>query len=491
MNQRSIVAVTTMAVLLSGAGVASARNEHCAGGIQYVVQGLRDKDRGMTEDYQREMNKAVAQLTQCATDDPADLEAMGYLGWALAEVDSCGPAGVAFQKAIDGLNAKGDKKKLDPVIANRDHYWSAAYNDGIAKINAAQQVYPEFTKEPSADEKPLKEEAAKNYAAAVQSLTRAKLLKPTSAVTIRNLGTAYALQGRFAEAEAVLKNGLTEAAGDKDVAGLTEALKTVQANAAQELLKSKDYPKAIAYYSDMIKAQPDNGDAYTGLAGAYFNSAQTKQDAAKRADFKAAGDNYTKAFKLVKPVSTDLGFNAALAYQYAGELALAEAAWRGVLEVTPDDPEALSALGSTLADMQKFDEAVTVLQRAVNIKPDNKTYFRQLGAVYSKAGNTAKSTEMLMAYMSMNTGKENGDPAGAAKGAKAGSAAASTNTSMGAPDKVWDWESDGRKLQTWFYFAKKQAFTFDVAAGMTLVQKTDWSTTGAAPKPAAATGTKK
>jgi predicted Zn-dependent protease len=180
-------------------------------------------------------------------------------------------------------------------------------------------------------------------------------------------------------------------------------------------------------------------------------------------------------------VSTDLGFNAALAYQYAGELALSEAQWRAVLKETPDDPEALSALGSTLADMQKFDEAVSVLQRAVNLKPDNKTYFRQLGAVYSKAGNNDKSTQMLMAYMAMNSGKDNPDPAGAGKAAKG--AAASTFTSMGAPDKVYDWESDARKLQTWFYFSKKLAFTFDVAGGMSLVQKTDWSTSGAgAPK---------
>ena len=49
---------------------------------------------------------------------------------------------------------------------------------------------------------------------------------------------------------------------------------------------------------------------------------------------------------------------------------------------------------------------------------------------------------------------------------------------MGAPEKVFDWESDNRKLQTWLYFTKKLAFTFDVAAGMTLVQKSDWATSG-------------
>ena len=115
--------------------------------------------------------------------------------------------------------------------------------------------------------------------------------------------------------------------------------------------------------------------------------------------------------------------------------------------------------------MQKFDEAVQVLLRAVNLKPDNKVYFRQLGAVYSKAGNNPKSTESLMVYMAMNAGKTNPDPAGTAKAAKAGSPAASLLASLGPPEAVYDWESDARKLQTWKYDTKKQAYTFDAGTG--------------------------
>src|SRR5262249_58514606 len=154
----------------------------------------------------------------------------------------------------------------------------------------------------------------------------------------------------------------------------------------------KDFDKAIAYYGDLVKTDTENADLFMGLGNALFNRAQTKQDAAKRTDFKAAGDAYAKAFTL-KPSGSDLGFNAALAYQYAGELALSEGQWRQVLKQNPDDPEALSSLGSTLADMQKFDEAGQVLQRAGNLKPDNKTYFPPPGAVYSQAGRNAKSND--------------------------------------------------------------------------------------------------
>lgn len=475
MTIRQTVAAGAAALMLV-AGVASARNMHCAGGIQYVVQGLKDKERGNSEDYVREMNKAVDQLVACANEDPADLEALGYLGWAYAELDSAGPAGQWFQKSIDGLSTKGDKKKLEIVVNNRESYWARAYNDGIKRIGDAQSAYPEYTKAPTGDEAALKAEATKQYDAAILALTRAKLLKPANAGTIRNLATAYALMGRYEEAEAVLRNGQKEAAADSAVVGLAEALRTVRANRAGKLLDEKKFDEAITYYQELVKAEPGNGDILMGLGSALFNRANTKQDAARRADFKLAGEAYAKAFE-AKPGNTDLGFNAALAYQQSGELALAEAQWRAVLKQTPEDPEALSSLGSTLADMQKFEEAVQVLQKAVNLKPDNKTYFRQLGAVYSKAGNNAKSTEMLMVFMAMNAGKENADAAAAANGVKAGTAAANTKASMGAPEKVFDWESDGRKLQTWMYSAKKQGYTFDVANNMALVQKSDWSTT--------------
>ncbi len=79
MKPRAIASVVLLgaAATFSLAGSAAARNPHCAGGIQYVVGGLRDKDKGMTEDYLRQMNKAVAQLEMCASEDPADLEALG------------------------------------------------------------------------------------------------------------------------------------------------------------------------------------------------------------------------------------------------------------------------------------------------------------------------------------------------------------------------------------------------------------------------------
>lgn len=460
----SLVAVVATLACLAWAGAAFARNPHCAGGIQYVVQGMKDKDRGNTEDYEREMRKAIEQLTLCSTEDPADFEALGYLGWAYAEVDSAGPAGDAFQRALAAAQAKGDKRKIEVIVSNRDHYWSTAYNDGIKNIQDGQQYA----------EAEAKAEAHEAFARAVTALVRAKLLRPGHAQTIRNLATAYAMDDDFDRAEAVLRNGQTEAAQDTSVGQLAEALRTVRANKANALLGANKFDEAVAYYSDLTKQEAGSSDLWMGLGNAYFKRAETKTDDARKADFKSSADAYAKAYEL-RPDDANLVFNAALAYQYAGELASAEAQWRAVLAKTPDDPDALSSLGSVLADEKKFDDATQVLMRAIAIKPEEKIYFRQLGAVYSKAGNNPKSTEMLVLYMAMSKGTAVADPAATAKTAKAGSAAANTLSAMGAPEQVLEWEdtSGGGTLQTWVYGAKKQAFTFN-AAGL-LVQKSDWS----------------
>lgn len=470
MKSRVFAAGTAAVLCLLLAGNALARNPHCAGGIQYVMQGLRDKEKGNTEDYQREMNKAVDQLSMCATEDEADFEALGYLGWAYAELDSCGPAGEWFGKAIAAGSAKGDKKKVVLIETNRDHYWTMRYNDGIAAIQTAQSAYPDFTKKPTDDEKELYAAAKASYETALLKLTQAKFLRPGHPQTLRNLATAYALMGDFDNAESVLRNALVEVPGDTN---LSSALTTVRANKANGLLVANKLDEAISYYTELVKQDPNGVDLYMGLGNAYFTRAGNKQDAAKKADFKLAGDAYAKAYSL-RDTDANLAFNAALAYQNASELGLAEAQWRAVLVKSPNDADALSQLGSVLADEKKFAEAEQVLAKAISIKPEEKVYFRQLAAVYSKQSNNTRMTEMMFMYLAMNSGTPAPDAAATVKGAKGGTAAANTAASMGAPERVLMWtDNQAGALQTWVYAAKKVAFTFN-SAGV-LVQKSDWS----------------
>lgn len=478
MNRRVLAGLMALSIAGLAASVAEARNPHCAGGIQYVVQGLRDRDKGNTEDYQRQMGKAIDQLTQCAAEDPEDFEAIGYLGWAYAEVDSAGPAGAAFQKSIDGLAAKGDKKKHDIVVNNRDSYWAKAFNDGIKEINNGTAAYEDFSKEPADEaEKELKEQARKSYQSALVHLTHAKLLKEGHAATLRNIATAHALLGDFDTAEATLVNAMTEAAADTSVGQVRETLRQVRANKAGRLLEDKKFDQAIAYYQELSKAEPRNGDHLRGLGSAFTSRAQTREGAEKAADWKASAAAYAAAVSL-DPKDADLQYMAGQAYTKAGDPASAETFWRQAVALKPDDLDAVRELGICLGDLKKYDEAVQVLSAAAARKPEEKNLYQAMGTIYNKAGDTKKTTQLYMVFLAMQRGTVL-EGAKAAEAAKAGSAAANTKSSLGAPDKAYEWETEGQKLVTWAYFSKKQAYTFETAS-MGLIQKSDWTPTAPA-----------
>jgi tetratricopeptide (TPR) repeat protein len=456
-----------LVLVLMLTGTAEARNPNCAGGIQYVVQAMRDKEKGNLEDYQREMFKAVDRLTMCASEDSADLEALAYLGWAFAEIDSACPAGQAFQKAITGLKAKGDKK-ADWAVSNRESYWAKNFNAGVADIQAGQAAYAEFTKEPADDgEKALKAEAANKYASAIAALDRAACLRPDDARTARNLGTVYALLGDMLKAEAILRAGLVAAPGDSD---LVTSLALVRRNYAGKLLDEKKYVEAIGFYEELLQGSPNDADLHSGLADAYFKRAFTREGDARKLDFKSAGDRYDRAAR-IKEGEADLLFNAALAYQNAGDFAAAETEWRDFIKLKPEDTDAMAALGSTLAELKRYDDAAGVLHKAVNLKPREKNLHRQLGGVYARADNQPKSYEEMVVYIALERGTPAENAADAAKKAPAKSDAAKTLASLGAPEELRYWEADGQKYETWFYWGNNVAFT--MRAGLQ-VAKSDW-----------------
>jgi len=483
------------------ATTAWARNPNCAGGIQYVVQGMRDREKGNLEDYKREMIKAVDRLSLCSSEDPADFEALAYLGWAYAELDSAQAAGDAFDKAIAGLKAKGDKK-VDWAISNRESYWAKYFNEGVADIQAGQAAYSDFTKAPADEaEETLKAEATNKYNAALAALGRAACLKPNDGRTIRNLGTVHALMGDLVKAEAVLREGVTTCPGDTD---LVSALALVRRNYAGRLLDEKRFDEAIGFYSELLKASPNDADLHSGLADAYFKRAfgvEGELTAARNAmgaaragaeltaatqkveeltarrngDYKLAGGEYATAAKL-KSGEADLVFNAALAFQNGRDYAAAEAQWRDFLKVKPSETEAMSALGAVLAEEKHFDEAAAILHEALLLKPRDKTLHRQMGGVYASADNQAKSYEEMVVFIALERGTKGENPAEAAKKAPAGSDAAKTLAAMGDPEELYFWEAEGNKYETWFYWSKNRALTFQAGKQ---VAKSDW----AAPPP--------
>ena len=471
MRFQHLIRGAALASLLAAAWAvrAEARNPHCSGGILYVTQAIRDRDKGDREGYERQIRKAVVELETCTKEDPNDAEAFGYLGWAYAEVDSAGPAGEAFAKAIADLTAKGDKKKADMAAGNRHSYWVRAFNEGVDHVKTAQTIYPDFTKKPADEaETTMKAEAEKHYQQAEAALLRASLLKPGDAQTLRNLGSVYALTGDFKRAEAQFQEGLKVAPADSM---LTESLKAVRMGFARSLVTDKKFDQAIAHFTELIKSEPNRPENHISLGEAYFERAQSKEGDARKADFRLAGAAYARGFEL-KPTDPDLAFNSALAYQNAAAWDKAETMWRAVEKVRPEDVEVRASLGAVLAEQKKYVEAIKTVHAAVLLKPQNKTLHRQLGSVYTKAGNNGKATEELMVYLAMHSAQPVPDAAAAVQSVQPATAAGKTLASEGTPEQVIHWTAENETYDTWFYWGKKRAYTFK---GGTLVTKSDWN----------------
>ena len=452
-----------LVALLAG-GAAWARNPHCAGGIQYLTQAITDKQKGNLDDYHREISKAVQQLEMCSTEDPNDLEAVGYLGWAYAEVDSMCAAGKAFGKAVEGLSKKGDKRKLDMVTVNRESYWASAFNQGIAAVTKAQQLFNPYTNEPTTDdERNAKAEAKKSYGEALADLDKALCLKPGDPRTLRNIGAVHGFMGENLEAERYFRQGLAAAPNDSD---LTQALHSARTNRATQLLKDKKFDEAIQYYHELLKESPQDGDLWGGLADAGFAKAKTLEGDTRKAGFKSAADAYAKAGEL-KPEASELHFNAAVCYGQAGDLASAEQQWRAVLKLNPKDSDAMAELATVLAEEKKFPDAIAMAQGALALEPKKPERFQRLGIVYSKASDNARSKQALLAFLALRDGKTADAPTTAA-----GAAGAKVQGSMGKPEQIVLWEAEGQKYESWFYFGKGLAFHF---GGGSQLEKTDWS----------------
>ena len=84
-----------------------------------------------------------------------------------------------------------------------------------------------------------------------------------------------------------------------------------------------------------------------------------------------------------------------VALHRAGQLAEAEAVWRGVLDTHPDHPEALHLLGLAAKQGGRLDVALALIDKAVRISPDNAVFRSNFGIVLALS---RRSEEAIAAF---------------------------------------------------------------------------------------------
>jgi tetratricopeptide (TPR) repeat protein len=98
-----------------------------------------------------------------------------------------------------------------------------------------------------------------------------------------------------------------------------------------------------------------------------------------------------------KPASTTMtlqeAFDLAVNHHQAGRFSEAEAIYRRILAVSPDNPDALHLLGVLATQLGSADAALDLIRRAIAINPRSAQYHVNLGAALAKLGRTNQAIE--------------------------------------------------------------------------------------------------
>lgn len=213
-----------------------------------------------------------------------------------------------------------------------------------------------------------------DLAAAEATAGRLRQADPTDVRGVYVLAQILESQNRHQETVDLLRPEIEKLKDQPDAGSRAALLLSTEGLALQEL---KQYDAAIAAFKAAADRAPDDPLRQVLLIQGYT-------EAGRYADAVAAGEVAVKKFNGDHDVLYQLG----AAQDRAGRAADAEKTFRDLLQQDPLDANALNYLGYMLAESgSRLDEAVSLIQRALKIDPDNPSYLDSLGLAYLKQGH--------------------------------------------------------------------------------------------------------
>jgi tetratricopeptide (TPR) repeat protein len=134
----------------------------------------------------------------------------------------------------------------------------------------------------------------------------------------------------------------------------------------------------------------------------FLDEAQHTQLVLSEAQLLREHNAYQEAFDLLNthlkknPDQAELLYDRALLADKIGEMDILERDLRRVIELKPDSAHAYNALGYSLAERgQRLPEALELIQKAIELSPDDPYIMDSLGWVYYRMGNLKKGLNYL------------------------------------------------------------------------------------------------
>jgi len=163
----------------------------------------------------------------------------------------------------------------------------------------------------------------------------------------------------------------------------------VQLAKANALARSGDVSDAVASLQNLARERPESVLVHSALGDQFRREEQ----------FEQAEAAYTRAIDLLGTIEERhwvLLYTRAITLERLGEWERAEPEFRRVLEFVPDEPQVLNYLGYSLIDKGlKLDEALGMIERAVEAEPDSGYIVDSLGWAYYRLGRYDEAVPVM------------------------------------------------------------------------------------------------
>jgi len=367
----------------------------------------------MDEGY---LHKAIEQYQKITAKDPKDAESWVMLG-RLYHVS---------RDSVEAEKALNQALKAEPDNEDALYNLAMLYSDLGDTKRAVEKLKAAADKNPN--ERMLASlasfyEQLRDFKSAAQSLRRALELAPENPRLMRGLAEDLLRSDQLDEALRLYQQLAGNNPRDAQLRLRISQVYRFQrdfAKAREELNKAKalDSEDMDVRLEDasLLEAEGKTGEAVTALKGLLDETARENYSAAEAANrvalLERLGTLYEKskrytemgkalddAEKLAasKEDKETVHFMRGAMYERTKKYDAAEAEFRKVIELNPENASALNYLGYMFADRAvRLDEAYQLIKKALDLEPDNGAYLDSMGWVYFRQGKFNEAEGLLV-----------------------------------------------------------------------------------------------
>lgn len=334
--------------------------------LGYLYTNAAQNDRATAAERTGYVRQAIAHFERVAVQGPPDIAVTSMLGRLYltnGEVD----------KAVESLTQTVNENPFSYDARRLLAMAFAAGNDYASAIAALEDL---------AEEEPRVlgligdyQAQAGMHADAAAMYARALAAQPNSREIKAKRIEALYRSGQYDEAASSAADAQRQHPADPAFPGLQ----------VQALVEAGQYERAASVAADAQRQHPDNPAFPPLQAQALFMSGNERR----------AIDLLESAVETF-PKNTTVQYALADLYSDAGRRDDAEKTLRQILALNPSDPDALNYLGYLLAvNGRNLDEAIRLVSRALEVRPNNGAYLDSLGWAHFRRGDLNEAEKYL------------------------------------------------------------------------------------------------